>query len=319
MISILQQRARAFDHLFDAVVVTDSQGIIIDWNMGAEHLYGYSRSEAIGQPVNILHAPEDVERITAEVFASIARIGYWTGEIKKRTKDQSIGWIESFVIPLYDEQNQPIGALGINRDITKRKLDENALLIANQQMETQLKEIRELQATLHEQANRDSLTQLYNRRFLLDTLDREFILAQRHSQFLSIVLLDIDHFKSINDSYGHVIGDECLINLAQIMRKHFRKSDIICRYGGEEFLIVLPDSNTDLAAQRVEELRQLVANNVPVQSGMKKVKFTISSGIATFPVHGDNSAEIIRKADHAMYESKQAGRNRITVWSERYK
>ena len=113
------ERARAFDYLFDAVVVTDMKGTITDWNAGAAKLYGYQAAEVLGQPVSILHAPEDVDRVTAQVFASIERQGHWTGEIRMRRKDHSIGWIESFVIPLLDDAGVPIGALGINRDITR--------------------------------------------------------------------------------------------------------------------------------------------------------------------------------------------------------
>ncbi len=96
-------RAKAFDHLFDAVVVTDAQGIITDWNIGSEKLYGYSEKEAIGQTVSILHVPEDTEHITEDVLAAVARTGTWTGEVRMLRKDGSIGWIESMCIPILDD------------------------------------------------------------------------------------------------------------------------------------------------------------------------------------------------------------------------
>ena len=120
-LDILKQRARAFDYLFDAVVVTDVQGIITDWNKGSEELYGYSKKEVIGKPVSILHVPEDVEHITSEVIASVEKQGNWSGEVRMLHKDGHIGWIESMCVPIIDESNNMVGALGINRNITKRK------------------------------------------------------------------------------------------------------------------------------------------------------------------------------------------------------
>lgn len=124
---LLKQRANAFDYLFDAVVVTDTQGIIIDWNPGSEVLYGYLKEEAVGKHVSMLHAPEDVGRITSEVMSAIERIGKWTGEVKMLRKDGSIGWVESVCVPIYDTHNQATGALGVNRDITKRVEAEHTL------------------------------------------------------------------------------------------------------------------------------------------------------------------------------------------------
>jgi len=123
----LKQRAIAFNYLFDAVVVTDAQGIITDWNKGSENLYGYSKEELIGKPVSILHVPEDVDHVTSEVIASVEKYGRWSGEVRMLHKDGHIGWIESMCVPIMDNNNQMVGALGINRDITKSKNIENAL------------------------------------------------------------------------------------------------------------------------------------------------------------------------------------------------
>jgi diguanylate cyclase (GGDEF)-like protein len=146
-------------------------------------------------------------------------------------------------------------------------------------------------------------------------LEREFLLAQRYGYSLSVAMVDIDHFKLVNDNHGHGVGDECLVTLAGLMQRHFRRSDIICRYGGEEFLIVLPDSNAELAAQRIEEFRQIVAGTT-IESGGQVISLTVSAGVATFPEQGEVLAGIIRKADRALYMSKHGGRNRVTVWSD---
>lgn len=318
--SAMRVSEERFRHLVtaspDAVFGIDAEGRIVFANHEAVRLLGYSLTELVGNNIDILvpvslrhkHADQRREYVTNPRTRLMGSVQ----DLIARHK-------EGHEIPVDIKLSHTVTKdetliIAIMRDITKRKLAENALQNANQQLTNQLAEIEKLQTALREQANRDSLTQLYNRRFLDETLERELLLAQRNSHPVSVALFDVDHFKPINDTYGHSIGDECLIMLAQLLRQHFRKSDIICRYGGEEFLIVLPDSSTDLSVHRIEELRQLVANMV-IQHGMQEIRFTISSGIATFPTHGKNSVEIIRKADQAMYISKQTGRNRVTVWS----
>lgn len=310
--NLFQQRARAFDYLFDAVVVTDMQGIVTDWNTGAERLYGYLRTEIIGKPVGILHAPEDVERITTEVFSAIERQGYWTGEIKKVSKDQTIGWIESFVIPLVDEQNQPIGALGINRDITRRREMQQELQAANESLKLQLEKVELLQEKLSEQATRDPLTGLYNRRYLADTIQRELARARREKTPISVAIMDLDDFKNINDTFGHKGGDAVLMAIAELFLSHMRASDIVCRYGGEEFTILMPNASINTAAGRMENLRKEIEAK-PIIYNDKKIHVTISIGVASFPDHGEDDESILWAADNMLYQSKRNGRNQVSV------
>jgi len=310
--NLFQQRARAFDYLFDAVVVTDMQGIVIDWNTGAEQLYGYLRSEIIGKPVSILHAPEDVERITADVFASIERQGYWAGEIKKVSKDQSIGWIESSVIPLVDEQNQPMGALGINRDITHRREMQQELQAANEKLKLQLDKVELLQKKLREQATRDPLTGLYNRRYLADSFQRALVRARREETPVSVAIMDLDHFKDINDTFGHKGGDAVLKAIAELFLRHVRASDIICRYGGEEFTILMSNASLNTAAKRMEDLRKEIEGTSIIYND-KNIHVTLSIGMAGFPDHGEDDEAILLAADNMLYQSKRNGRNQVSV------
>lgn len=310
--NLFQQRARAFDYLFDAVVVTDLQGIVSDWNTGAERLYGYPRSEIIGKPVSILHAPEDVERITAEVFAAIERQGYWTGEIKKVSRDQNIGWIESSVIPLFDDKNQPIGALGINRDITQRREIQHELLVTNESLKLQLKKVKLLQAKLRKQATLDPLTGLYNRRYLADMIQRELVRAKREIIPVSVAIMDVDHFKKVNDTFGHKGGDTVLKAMAELFLSHVRASDIVCRYGGEEFIFLMPGATLAKAAERLEELRKTIEAKQIIHND-KTIRITVSIGVASYPIHGDNDESILLVADDMLYCSKRDGRNRVSV------
>ncbi|MCA9837660.1 MAG: diguanylate cyclase [Trueperaceae bacterium] len=169
----------------------------------------------------------------------------------------------------------------------------------------------QLRDSLLQQAIRDPLTSLYNRRYLDETLHRELERAKRADDPLSIIVADIDHFKSINDRYGHDAGDEVLKALGAVLSSHFRMQDIACRYGGEEFIIVLPETELDDAIKRAESLRQQVKSiKVELAHGVLEM-LTLSMGVASFPVHGDRPQLLIKHADVAMYRAKSEGRDRV--------
>lgn len=173
------------------------------------------------------------------------------------------------------------------------------------------REVMALQAQLQEQAIHDPLTGLYNRLFLIDNLERELSQAERASGMLSVIMTDIDHFKAVNDDYGHLTGDEVLRHFAQILKTHARCSDMACRYGGEEFFLVLPDTTAEVARERAEQLRQAVAEQ-SAQFESRDIAITASFGVAALPLEGGISAiDLIGKADAALYQAKNGGRNRV--------
>lgn len=179
-------------------------------------------------------------------------------------------------------------------------------------LKQQLEEINGLQSQLREQAYRDPLTGLYNRRYFDPSLLRELARCAREGQPLSLVMIDLDHFKQINDGYGHQAGDEVLRVLSRLLQQQVRASDIACRFGGEEFLVLLPSATPQVAGERVDEWRRAFAA-CAVKSGEREVHATLSAGVAGFPVHALTPEELLRRADAALYRAKTSGRNRVIV------
>jgi diguanylate cyclase (GGDEF)-like protein/PAS domain S-box-containing protein len=191
-----------------------------------------------------------------------------------------------------------------------------ALTKANEQLKARLDEINLLQEQLREQAIRDPLTNLFNRRYLQETLDRELARAERDKTPLSMVMMDLDHFKKVNDRYGHQGGDEMLRELAELLRRQTRGADIACRYGGEEFLVVMPSASLRDANKRAEQIRSAF-DKLRVHFGGKKIHATLSLGVATYPNHGNKGDEILTKADQALYAAKAAGGNCTVSYKRR--
>lgn len=187
-----------------------------------------------------------------------------------------------------------------------------ALREKEQALQRQLQANQSLQQQLLEQANRDALTGLFNRRYLDATILRELARSQRESQPLSLLIMDIDHFKQVNDRHGHQAGDEVLRQVAQALAAGARQSDVVCRYGGEEYLVLLPNVTCHTAQVRAEAYRAAV-QALPIPFGPEILHVTISIGVATFPQHGQTAQALIQQADAALYQAKQLGRNRVVV------
>jgi diguanylate cyclase (GGDEF)-like protein len=157
---------------------------------------------------------------------------------------------------------------------------------------------------------RDPLTGLYNRRFMEGALEQELLRAARADYPVSLILMDIDLFKSLNDTYGHPAGDEMLRRLGELIFEHVRRADVACRYGGEEFLIILPETELEIALQRADQLRVAFASMAVDHNG-KKLQRTISIGVSAYPNHGATPSQLILTADKALYQAKVSGRDRV--------
>lgn len=211
-----------------------------------------------------------------------------------------------------------MGNIGFIRNrqlrLTREKLQfgEKAMLQANENLTSRLREIDQLQEQLREQANHDPLTGLYNRRYLDNTLERELARCKREGLPLALIMIDIDHFKRVNDTYGHQAGDEVLKTLGAMLSTMARAEDVACRYGGEEFLMLLPKMPPGSAMERAEKLRASFAA-VTVPFGEFRLQTSLSIGIAIYPGHGKSADLLIQCADRAMYRAKHEGRNRVAV------
>lgn len=281
-VNIAKQREKAFDYLFDAVVVTDLQGIIIDWNKGSEALYGYSKEQAIGKPVNMLHVPEDSADITSEVISTVEEHGQWSGETRMLHKNGQIGWVESMCVPIHDDNGEILGALGINRDITKRKNETERL---------------------EHLAHYDQLTKVPNRYLLLDRLTHLITQAERNENRFALLFIDIDKFKRINDEKGHIFGDKVLIEVALRLKNSIRNSDTLARFGGDEFIILLENiSDKHDASRMIETLAQALKKEFLING--EKVEILCSIGTSIFPDDGTTTDDLINTADKAMYQTK---------------
>ena len=248
------------------------------------------------------------------------------------------------ILTAYTEANEMLEAINraeIYRYITKpwenadlvtslrQACERHALLSENERLVTQLKEanqnlenqvarrteeLSQANQRLAELAMTDPLTRIANRRALFQRFQEEIDRADRYNRPITIAIADVDHFKSFNDMEGHVCGDEALKKIAAILSTNLRKTDFLGRYGGEEFLILMPETPVNVALEIATRVRIAVENTL-FQGKHKSAYLTISLGIACFPQHGRTSKLLVEKADQCLYEAKESGRNRIVVAS----
>lgn len=288
----------------DGVLVLDRDDRVLESNPSARRLLGAVADRGVGRPAaEVLAAwPGLLERLGAE---SQGRAEIVVAGEQERILDVSVS-------PLRGRGGERSGRLLLLRDVSDRHRSERALQAANQQLREQLAEIEALQSTLREQVLRDPLTGLFNRRYLEETLARELDRARREGDVLSLAILDLDHFKRLNDTLGHAAGDEVLRRLGDLLRVLTRRSDIACRFGGEEFVILMPGAPLEAARERAEEWRAAFAAAAAAALGVPHQP-TLSAGLAAFPQHGESVEALMGAADAALYAAKAGGRNRIEV------
>jgi diguanylate cyclase (GGDEF)-like protein len=230
---------------------------------------------------------------------------------------------ESLCVPLM-AQGEALGIVSLQMmrgqdqaDLAPRSSDEGERRLAAvlaKQVALSLWNLK-LRESLRNQSICDPLTGLFNRRYMEESLEREFSRANRHKSSVAIVMLDLDHFKRFNDTFGHQAGDELLRALGDLLKKNTRSQDIACRYGGEEFALVLSDSSLEGAYKRAEILRQQVKQLSVEYDGKTLGAVSVSMGVAVFPDHGTTMGDVLRASDQALYSAKREGRDRVSVWT----
>lgn len=278
-------------------------------------LRGFAREEVIGHSIEDTLTPEGKEMFARllERSKDIETQGALRFEIPQCCKDGRVIWLDVLTIPIYDPSGQIAGYQGIGRDITERRRQDAEQEQSQRQLEIRLKELAEEKVDLQEQVIQDPLTGINNRRYLDETLPRELARARREGYPLAVIMLDLDHFKQINDTYSHAAGDEVLKSLAALLKRGARESDVICRYGGEEFVAAMPGMSAERALQRIDLWRTELAE-MRVKYGESDIRVTLSAGVSEFPAHGDDMDTLLARADEMLYRAKSEGRNRISVY-----
>jgi diguanylate cyclase (GGDEF)-like protein/PAS domain S-box-containing protein len=298
-------RSQIIESMSDGILVLDRQNRIVDLNPAMEGYLSRKPASLLGIP-----ASEVMDAWLQDVDSLLN--GHETRAELRISRSPS-RYMDLRVTPIYDRHQLLTGRLLVFHEVTDRKTVEKRLRYANERLQSQLIEIGTLQSKLRAQAIHDPLTDLFNRRYLDETLDRELARASREGYPLCVIMMDIDHFKQMNDTHGHEAGDLVLKALAKTLSLRNRRGDFACRFGGEEFVVVMPNIAIDTAYRRAEELRTAL-NRLSVPFENYRLTITISMGIACFPTNGEDRESLLRAADRAMYAAKKAGRDYIITY-----
>lgn len=287
--TITERLVSHFNQVPFAVIEWDTDFRVVEWNPAAEQIFGYTKEEALGHRAEELILPSHVIEQTSKIWSNLlAANGGNRSTNENRTKDGRIILCEWYNSPLSDENNQIIGIASVAEDITEKK-----------QFEQKLQYL----------AYYDELTGLPNRALFKDRLENESRRSDRNHTIVGVVFIDIDFFKTVNDTLGHGVGDILLQAVASRLKSSFRRSDTVSRFGGDEFAILIPDLHRE---EEIEGILQNVYDNFasPFEILEHTLYITMSLGYNFYPTDATNSDMLFRNADAAMYAAKESGRNK---------
>jgi diguanylate cyclase (GGDEF)-like protein/PAS domain S-box-containing protein len=288
--------AALFEAAPDGLLFIDEGGVIRRANALAHEMFARAPGSLIGEGIERLvpaHLREAHAIRRSRYAAAPVKRGMGIGlDLLAQRADGAMIPVDISLSPV--EWRGRRFVIAAVRDMTERRRIEQALRQA-----------------LEQQAMRDPLTGLFNRRVLDDALPLEMARARRRSKQVAVVMADIDRFKNVNDRYGHACGDTVLRRMALLLQVGMRAGDILCRYGGEEFTMILPECSVTTAGQRAEALRATIEQTIWAESGCQVADVTMSFGVAAYPADGDSAEEVLRAADRALLRAKAGGRNRV--------
>lgn len=283
----------------DVIIVTEAENTkdighkIIYVNEAFTKLTGYSSDEAIGKSPKMLQGELTSVATRKRIKMALEQHQPIRERIYNYAKTGVGYWFDINIMPLHNTSGELLYFAAIERDIT------------NQQ---------EKESYLFEQASIDELTGLLNRRAFTEAAEKAISAAINEKNTLTVAMIDADHFKSINDNYGHDIGDQALCQLAEIMRYCFRKSDLLGRFGGEEFSVIITDCNEEEILNKMEQFRQRVSQTAIKTTSSHHINLTISIGLAFLTTTNSNFIELLKLADIALYQAKNTGRDKVCVY-----
>jgi diguanylate cyclase (GGDEF)-like protein/PAS domain S-box-containing protein len=278
-----------------AILALDPEDRVTMWNPAAEAMFGWPDKQVLGQ-VNPTVPENKVKEYEALRQATLNGMAFSNLDTLRMKKDGAQFPVSVSVAPLRGQQSQVIGRLHIIADSTERK---------------------KLQEELRQQATTDELTKVSNRRYFIELANSEIKRALRLRRPPSVALIDIDHFKQINDTYGHAVGDQALIRFAKICQMYIREIDVFARFGGDEFILLLPETNQEQAYEVLERIR-LALMVQPLDLNGRQVALTISAGIASLSGDQDALDVLISQADQSLYRAKETGRNKVARYDALY-
>ena len=289
----LQLAAEVFENSQESIMITDSENRIVSVNRAFSEVTGYDQEEVAGKSPRIFSSGRHNDEFYADMWNTLLTVGHWRGELWNRRKDGAIVPHSYSISSVKDKDGKTINHIAIFSDISERKAAEEKI---------------------EQLAHFDQLTGLPNRVMLQDHFKNALSMAHRNGEKLAVMFIDLDHFKNINDTLGHSIGDQLLMGVSKRIKTAIREEDTLSRLGGDEFILILPRTEVDGAAIVAEKLINTVSS--PYQIEPHELMTTPSIGIAMYPDDGLDMETLSKNADAAMYQAKQSGRNRACFFTQ---
>ncbi len=283
-----------FLHTTEAIMVTDVDKNIIRVNPAFEHITGYSAQDVLGKNPRLLQSGLQEEGFYQDLWAELNNSGHWTGEFTNRTAQGELYTALATISSITDDNGLLQGYVGIQSDVTA---------------------LRDTQAQAIKLANFDSLTGLPNRNLLNDRLEQLLCMSKRHSHHFAVLFIDLDHFKEVNDSLGHTVGDELLIKINKRLQVSLRATDTIARLGGDDFVVLLPETGKKAALEVAKKLVKDLHRPMNLTGAQGYIP-SLSVGVALFPDHANDTKTLLKFADTAMNQAKASGRNQFILFGQ---